>query len=76
MAERAIGVKMGDGGGGGTNSLDWVVCRWTVCASASVIFPCTIKSIRWRAVMEEVDKRCSKFCVTVGTATRMAGADP
>ena len=32
----------------------------------------TINSRRWRAVMEEVDKRCSEFCVTVGTATRTA----
>ena len=34
------------------------------------VFLCTIKSRRWRAVMEEVDKGCIKFCVTVGTATR------
>ena len=33
----------------------------------------TITSRRWRAVMKEVDKGCSEFCVTVGTATRTAG---
>ena len=38
-----------------------------------VIFPGTIKSRRWRTVLEEVDKGCSKFCITVGTATRTAG---
>jgi len=27
-----------------------------------VIFPCTIKSTRWRAIMEEVYKGCSEFC--------------
>jgi len=32
-------------------------------ASASVIFHCTIKSKRWRAIMEEVDKGYSEFCV-------------
>ena len=40
---------------------------------ASVIFPYTIKSSRRRAAIEEVDKGCSEFCVTVGTATRTAG---
>jgi len=43
------------------------------CLFASVIFPCTTKSRRWRAVMEEVDKGCSEFCTTVGTVTRTAG---
>ena len=33
----------------------------------------TIKSRKWRAVMEEADKGCSEFCITVGTATRTAG---
>jgi len=42
-------------------------------ASASVVFPCAIKSRRWRAIMEEVDKGCSKFCITVDTVTRTAG---
>jgi len=28
---------------------------------------------RWRAIMEEVDKGCSEFCVTAGTVTRTAG---
>ena len=36
------------------------------------IFPCTIKSRRWQAVMEEVDKGCSGFCLIVGTVTRTA----
>jgi len=57
----------------GTDSADVVVSRRIVGASASVIFPCTIKCRRWRAVMEEVDKGCSEFCVTVGTATRISG---
>ena len=43
-----------------------------VCASASVIFPCTTKSTRWWALTEEVDSECSKFYVTVGTVTRIA----
>jgi len=63
---------MGDGGGGGTDNPDRVAFWWIVGAFASVIFPCTIKSRRWRAVMEEVDKGCSEFCVTVGTVTRTA----
>jgi len=47
---------MGDDGGGGTDSPDWVASSRIVGASASVIFACAIKSRRWRAVMEEVDK--------------------
>ena len=47
--------------------------RRIVGASASAVLPCSIKSRRWRAIMEEVDKGCSKFCITVGTATRTAG---
>jgi len=46
--------------------------RWIFGASASIIFPGTIKSRRWRAIMEEVDKGCGEFCVTVHTATRTA----
>ena len=46
--------------------------RGIVGASASYLF-CTIKSRRWRAVMEEVEKGCREFCVTVGTVTRTAG---
>ena len=72
-AERAIGVKMGDDGGGGTDSPDGVASRRIIGASASVIFPCTIKSRRWRSIMEDVDKEGSKFCRTVGTATKTAG---
>ena len=49
----------GDDGGGGTDSLDGMASRQIVGASASVIFPCTIKCRRWRAVMEVVDKGCS-----------------
>jgi len=49
--------------GGGTDSPD---------GSASVIFPCTIKSRRRQAIMEDVDKGRSEFCVTAGTATRTA----
>jgi len=29
--------------------------------------------VGWRAVMEKVDKGCSEFCITVGTATRTVG---
>jgi len=50
---------MGDDRGGGTDSPD-------------VIFLCSIKSRRWQAVMEEVDKGRSEFCITVGTVTRIA----
>ena len=64
---------MGDDGGWGTDSPDGVASRRIVSASASVIFPCTIKSRRWQAVMEEVDKGCSEFCVTGGTVIRTAG---
>jgi len=59
---------MGDDAGGGSDSLDGVIgvaSRWIVGASASVIFPCTIKSTRWGAIIEEVDKGCSEFCATV-----------
>ena len=49
MAERAFGIKIGDNGG----------------VFASVIFPCTIKSRIWQAVMQEVCKRGSEFCITV-----------
>ena len=59
-----------DDGGGGIDSLDGLASRWIVGVSASVIFLCTMKFRRWQAVMEEVDKGCSEFCVTVGTATR------
>ena len=55
----------------GALSLDGVASRWIVNASASVIFPCTTKSRRWQAVMEEVDKGCSEFCITVGTVIGM-----
>ena len=62
-----------DDGGGGTDSPDGMASRQIVGVSASVIFPCTIKSRRWRAVMEVVDKGCSnEFCVTVGTAASTA----
>ena len=73
MTKMAFHVKMGDEGGGGTDSQDGVASRRIVGASASVIFPCCIKSRRWRAIMEEVDKGCSEFCITVGTATRTVG---
>ena len=63
----------GDDEGGGTDSLDGVASRWTVRASASIIFPCSIKSRRWQSVMEEVDEGCSEPCVSVGTVTRTAG---
>jgi len=46
-----------------TDNPDGVASIRIVGASASVIFPC---SIRWRAVMEEVDKGCSEFCATAG----------
>ena len=44
-----------------------------ISAFASVIFPCTIKSRRWRAIMAKVCKGCSEFCVTVDTVTRTGG---
>jgi len=60
-------------GGGGTDIPDGVVSRWIVGVSAPVIFPCTIKSRRRQAIMDKVDKGCSKFCITVGSMTRTAG---
>jgi len=62
-AERALDVKMGEYGGGSVDSLDGMASRWIVGASASVIFPSTIKSRRWRTIMEEVDNICSKYCM-------------
>jgi len=56
-----------------TDSPDGMASRRIVGASASVIFPCTIKSRRWQAVVKQVDKGCCEFCVTVGTVTRTAG---
>ena len=53
--------------------MGWHPDGLSVCVCAFVIFPCTIKSKRWRAVVEEVDKGCSEFCITVGTVTRTAG---
>jgi len=48
--------------------------NWTITDRSwnTVIFPCTIKSRRWQAIMEEVDKGCSEFYVTVGTVIRTA----
>ena len=53
--------------------LMWRHWRFGWGASASVIFPCTIKSKRWWAVMEDVDKGCSELWITVGTVTSTAG---
>ena len=67
---------MGDDGGGDTDSLDGVASRQIVGVSASLSFPAPQKSRRWRAIMEEIDKGCSEFCIlnlTVGTETRTAG---
>ena len=65
--------SQGDDVGGGTSSQDGVASRRVVGVSASVIFSCTIKSRRWQAMMEEVDKGCSEFCITAGTVTRTVG---
>ena len=46
MAGRASSVKMGDDGGVSLIGLDGVAPCRTVSVSASVIFPCTIKSRR------------------------------
>jgi len=48
--------------------------NWTITDRSwnTVIFPCTIKSRRWQAITEEVDKGCSEFYVTVGTVIRTA----
>jgi len=32
-----------------------------------LFIPCIV---RWRTVVDEVDKGCSEFCITVGTVTR------
>ena len=45
-AGRASGVKMGDEGGGSLISPDEVVPSRIVGVSASIIFPCIIKSRR------------------------------
>jgi len=66
-AERAFGKTWDDDGGAPIVWMGWPP-RWIVGASASVIFPCSIKSRRWRAVMEEVDKGCSNFSIIVDTA--------
>ena len=50
-----------------------VAPRWIAGAFASVTFPYTIKSRRWQAMTEEVDKGCSKSYATAGTVTRTAG---
>ena len=55
---RQKGQWRDDGAGEGTHSPDGVASRRIVGTYASVIFPCTIKSRRWRAIMEEVDKGC------------------
>ena len=49
--------------------------RQIVGASASVVFSCTIKSRRWRAIMEKIDKGCNEFCIIAqsDTVTRTAG---
>jgi len=49
VVERALDIKMGDDRVGGTDRPYGVASRRIVGASASVIFPCTIKSRRWRA---------------------------
>ena len=69
--ERAFGIIMADDGGRGTDNPDRVASRRIVSASASVVFPCTIKPRRWQTVMEEVDKICSEFCIIVGTVIGM-----
>ena len=40
--KRAFSVKMGNDGGGGTDSPGRVASRRIVSVSASVIFPCTV----------------------------------
>jgi len=64
VTKRAFSIKMGGCWSGGTDSPDWVASRHILGASASITFPCTVKSRKWRAVMEEVDKGCSEFCLT------------
>ena len=72
-SEKAFGIKMGDNGGGGTDSPDGVLVQVDCQCICLCYLVCPIKSRSWRAVMEEVDKGRSKFCVTVGTVTRTAG---
>jgi len=73
-AERASGVKMGDDGVGLLISLDGVAPTRIVGVSASVIFPCTIKSRR-RFLLAPVHpgstgKRAVKrLCVCLGYIT-------
>jgi len=46
-AERAFSIKWGNDRSEDINSSDWVASRQIFCASASVIYLCTIKSRRW-----------------------------
>ena len=64
MAVRASGIKMGDDGGGLLISPDGVAPSWIVGVSASVIFPCTIKSrtlFFWRRLTWVVPKNGCKM---------------
>jgi len=70
LRQKGIRRKKWDDGGECTDGVDGVTSRQMVGASASVIFPCIIKS-RWWAVMEEVNDailvqevclRNSKYC--------------
>jgi len=66
-------IKMGEWWRWGPDNLDVVVSRQIVGASASTVFPCSIKLRKWQAIREEVDKECSELCTTVGTVTTTAG---
>ena len=61
---KGIKHKSEDDRSGGTNSPDGVTSRRIVRAFASVIFPYTIKSRRWWAIIKEVYKGCCDLCIT------------
>ena len=48
--------------------------RLIIGASASAIFPCTTKSRRWRAVMEEVDEGCLVILPWVSAVSTVSSA--
>ena len=54
MAGRASGIKMGDDGGGSLISPDGVAPIQMITVSASVIFPCTIKSRRFLLALDHL----------------------
>jgi len=72
VAERALGIKWGmmEMGAPGVR-MGWHPDGLSVLLP--LFLPCTTQSPRWQAMMDEVDKGCNDFYITVGTVTRTAG---